>query len=200
MLPCRNADTDDIDVPDCRLRGASPQYDASLSWLGKSAMSMDVTSSDAVFGPIPGTVSRHPYVSSDTSSSDTSAVSAPISAEFSVILPASSRTARSSQARRLMRSFRRFRRAEKRGHLGAPAAGVAVVRLPVGGDRVPLPAAPSGYVAEVTLYARFFVYVQPSVLLFSTVRAPSAVTPVLRTKRSPRRSLVKLVKARWPNR
>ena len=36
MLPCRDADTDDIDVPDRRLRGASPQYEASLSWLGKS--------------------------------------------------------------------------------------------------------------------------------------------------------------------
>lgn len=50
MLPCRDADTDDIDVPDRRLRGASPQYEASLSWLGKSAMSMDMTSSDAVRG------------------------------------------------------------------------------------------------------------------------------------------------------
>ena len=51
MLPCRDADTDDIDVPDRRLRGASPQYEASLSWLGKSAMSMDMTSSDVVLGP-----------------------------------------------------------------------------------------------------------------------------------------------------
>lgn len=51
MLPCRDADTDDIDVPDRRLRGASPQYEASLSWLGKSAMSMDMTSSDVVRGP-----------------------------------------------------------------------------------------------------------------------------------------------------
>lgn len=38
LLPCRDADTDDIDVPDRRLRGASPQYEASLSWLGKSAV------------------------------------------------------------------------------------------------------------------------------------------------------------------
>ena len=51
MLPCCDADTDDIDVPDRRLRGASPQYEASLSWLGKSAMSMDMTSSDVVLGP-----------------------------------------------------------------------------------------------------------------------------------------------------
>lgn len=51
LLPCRDADTDDIDVPDRRLRGASPQYEASLSWLGKSAMSMDMTSSDVVLGP-----------------------------------------------------------------------------------------------------------------------------------------------------
>lgn len=51
LLPCRDADTDDIDVPDRRLRGASPQYEASLSWLGKSAMSMDMTSSDVVRGP-----------------------------------------------------------------------------------------------------------------------------------------------------
>lgn len=51
MLPCRDEDTDDIDVPDRRLRGAGPQYEASLSWLGRSAMSMDMTSSDVVRGP-----------------------------------------------------------------------------------------------------------------------------------------------------
>lgn len=51
LLPCRDADNDDIDVPDRRLRGASPQYEASLSWLGKSAMSMDMTSPDVVRGP-----------------------------------------------------------------------------------------------------------------------------------------------------
>ena len=98
MLPCRDADTDDIDVPDRRLRGASPQYEASLSWLGKSAMSMDMTSSEAVRGPMPGTVSRHLYVSSAESSADISEVSDSISAAFSDILRASSRTARSSQA------------------------------------------------------------------------------------------------------
>ena len=58
MLPCRDVDTDDIDVPDRWLRGASPQYEVSLSWLAKSAMSMDMTSSDAVRGPMLGTVSR----------------------------------------------------------------------------------------------------------------------------------------------
>lgn len=93
MLPCRDADTDDIDVPDRRLRGASPQYEASLSWLGKSAMSMDMTSSDAVRGPMPGTVSRHLCVSSAESSADISEVSDPISASFSDILRASSRPA-----------------------------------------------------------------------------------------------------------
>ena len=51
MLPCRDADADDIDVPDRLLRGASPQREASLSWPAKSAMSMDMTSSDAVRGP-----------------------------------------------------------------------------------------------------------------------------------------------------
>lgn len=51
LLPCRDADTDDIDVPDRRLRGASPQHEASLSWLGRSAMSMDMTSPDVVRGP-----------------------------------------------------------------------------------------------------------------------------------------------------
>ena len=98
LLPCRDADTDDIDVPDRRLRGASPQYEASLSWLGKSAMSMDMTSSDAVRGPMPGTVSRRLRVSSAASSADISEVSDSISAAFSDILRASSRTARSSQA------------------------------------------------------------------------------------------------------
>ena len=62
MLPCRDADTYDIDVPDRRLHGASPQYEASLSRFGKSAMSMDMTSSDAVCGPMPGTVSRHLWI------------------------------------------------------------------------------------------------------------------------------------------
>ena len=70
MLPYRNADTDDIDAPDCRLRGASPQYEASLSWSGKSAMSMDMTRSEAVRGPMPGTVSKHLYASSGASSAD----------------------------------------------------------------------------------------------------------------------------------
>lgn len=59
LLPCRDADTDDTEVPDWRLRGASPQYDASLSWFGKSSMFTEIASSDAVFGPIPGMVSRH---------------------------------------------------------------------------------------------------------------------------------------------
>lgn len=54
LFPCRDADTDDTDVPDWRLRGANPQYDASLSWLGKSSMSMEIASSDAVLGPIRG--------------------------------------------------------------------------------------------------------------------------------------------------
>ena len=58
LFPCRDADTDDTDVLDWRLRGASPQYDASLPWLGKSSISMEITSSDAVFGPIPQMVSR----------------------------------------------------------------------------------------------------------------------------------------------
>lgn len=35
LLPCLDADTDDMDVPDCLLRGASPQYEAGLSWLSK---------------------------------------------------------------------------------------------------------------------------------------------------------------------
>ncbi len=98
MLPCRDADTDDIDVPDRLLRGASPQYEASLSWLAKSAMSMDMTSSDAVRGPMPGTVGRHLFASSAESSADISEASDSISAAFSDILRASSRMARSSQA------------------------------------------------------------------------------------------------------
>lgn len=98
MLPCRDVDTDDIDVPDRRLRGASPQYEVSLSWLAKSAMSMDMTSSDAVRSPMLGTVSRHLYVSLAESSADISEVSDSISAAFSDILRASSRTARSLQA------------------------------------------------------------------------------------------------------
>ena len=87
-----------IDAPDCLLRGASPQREASLPWLAKSAMSMDMASSEAVRGPMPGTVSRHLYVSSAESSADISEVSDSISAAFSDILRASSRTARSSQA------------------------------------------------------------------------------------------------------
>ena len=98
LLPCRDADTDDIDVPDRLLRGASPQSEASLSWPAKSAMSMDMTSSDAVRGPMPGTVSRHLRVSSAASSADISEVSDSISAAFSDVRRASSRTARSSQA------------------------------------------------------------------------------------------------------
>ena len=47
---------------------------------------------------MPGTVSRHLYVSSAASSADISEVGDPISAAFSDILRASSRTARSSQA------------------------------------------------------------------------------------------------------
>ena len=31
LSPCRDADTDGIDVPDCLLRGASPQREALLS-------------------------------------------------------------------------------------------------------------------------------------------------------------------------
>lgn len=81
LLPCRDADTDDIDVPDRLLRGASPQREASLPWPAKSAMSTDTTSSGAVRGPMPGTVSRHLYVSS----------------AFSDILRASSRTPWSSK-------------------------------------------------------------------------------------------------------
>lgn len=34
-------------------------YYASLSWLGKSSISMEIASSEAVLGPIPGTVRRH---------------------------------------------------------------------------------------------------------------------------------------------
>lgn len=98
MLPCRDADADDIDVPDRLLRGASPQREASLSWPAKSAMSMDMTSSDAVRSPMPGTVSRHLRVSSAASGADISEVSDSIAAAFSDILRASSRTARSSQA------------------------------------------------------------------------------------------------------
>lgn len=48
MFPCRDADIDDTEVPDWRLRGANPQYDASLSWFEKSLMSMEIASSDAV--------------------------------------------------------------------------------------------------------------------------------------------------------
>lgn len=59
LLPWRDAVTEEIEVPDWRLRGARPQYDASLSWLGKSSMSMEIASSEAVLGPIPGTVRRH---------------------------------------------------------------------------------------------------------------------------------------------
>lgn len=98
LSPCRDADTGDIDVPDCLLRGASPQREASPSWPAKSAMSMDMTSSGAVRGPMPGTVSRHLRVSSAASSADISEASDSISAAFSDILRASSRTARSSQA------------------------------------------------------------------------------------------------------
>ncbi|MGN8718690.1 hypothetical protein ACTNEU_10810 [Ellagibacter isourolithinifaciens] len=59
---------------------------------------MDMTSSDAVRGPMPGTVSRHLHVSSAAGGADISEASDSISAAFSDILRASSRTARSSQA------------------------------------------------------------------------------------------------------
>lgn len=59
---------------------------------------MDMTSSDAVRGPMPGTVSRHLYLSSAASSADISEVGDPVSAAFSDILRASSGTRRSSQA------------------------------------------------------------------------------------------------------
>ena len=67
LLPCLDAPTDDSEVPDCRFLGATPQYDARWSWSGKSEMSMETTSSAAVRGPIPGTVSRQPYVASSAS-------------------------------------------------------------------------------------------------------------------------------------
>ena len=52
-----------------------PADEASLSWPEKSAMSMDMTSSDAVRGPMPGTVSRHLRGSSAANSADISQVS-----------------------------------------------------------------------------------------------------------------------------
>ena len=59
LLPWRDAATEEIEVPDRRLRGARPQYEASPSWLGKSSMSMEIASLGAALGPIPGTVGRH---------------------------------------------------------------------------------------------------------------------------------------------
>lgn len=85
MLPCRDADTDGIDVPDRLLRGAGPQREASLSRPAKSAMSMDMASSDAVRGPMPGTVNGHLHVSSAESSADISEASGSILAAFSDI-------------------------------------------------------------------------------------------------------------------
>ena len=68
LLPCLDARTDDMEVPDRRFFGAMPQYEARWSWSGKSSIRMATTSSEAVLGPIPGTVSRHAYVPSSASS------------------------------------------------------------------------------------------------------------------------------------
>ena len=38
MLPWRDAVTEEIEVPAWQLRGARPQYDASLSWLDSSCL------------------------------------------------------------------------------------------------------------------------------------------------------------------
>lgn len=38
LLPWRDAVTEEIEVPDWRLRGARPQYDASPSWLDSSCL------------------------------------------------------------------------------------------------------------------------------------------------------------------
>lgn len=50
MLPCLDALADDREVPDCLFLGAIPQYDARWSRSGKSEMSTEMTSSDAVRG------------------------------------------------------------------------------------------------------------------------------------------------------
>lgn len=43
LLSWREADADDTDVSDRRLRGASPQNDVDLSWVGKSPISTDMS-------------------------------------------------------------------------------------------------------------------------------------------------------------
>lgn len=75
LLPCLDAHTDDTDVPDCLFPGAIPQHDAGWSWSGKSEMSTETTGSDAVRGPMPGTVRRQPYVASSASRAAVSASS-----------------------------------------------------------------------------------------------------------------------------
>ena len=68
LLLCLDAQTDDMEMPDWRFFGAMPQYEARWSWSGKSSIRIAITSSEAVLGPIPGTVSRHAYVPSSASS------------------------------------------------------------------------------------------------------------------------------------
>ena len=42
LLPCLDALTDDIEVPDRRFLGAMPQQEARWWWSGKSAMTMKI--------------------------------------------------------------------------------------------------------------------------------------------------------------
>ena len=47
LLPCLDALTDDMEVPDCLFLGATPQYEARWSWSGKFSILTEMTSSGA---------------------------------------------------------------------------------------------------------------------------------------------------------
>ena len=82
-----------IEVPESLSLGARPQYEASLPSLWKRLMSIEATSAAAVFGPMPGTASRHWHVSSPPSLRLSSSASSVRSASASAISAASSFTA-----------------------------------------------------------------------------------------------------------
>lgn len=47
LLPCLDALTDDMEVPDCLFLGAKPQYEARWSWSGKFSILTEMSSSGA---------------------------------------------------------------------------------------------------------------------------------------------------------
>ena len=59
LLPARVLVTELGEVPESLSSGARPQYAASLLPPLKRLMSIEATRAAAVFGPMPGTVSRH---------------------------------------------------------------------------------------------------------------------------------------------